>query len=181
MLNLSSETARDHLIGVLEKRYSGLNVMYVIDGAPTRQKIKTHQLRTEKRQKNIEQFNTLAAKNSGQKRVSGKNWKAFRSLRNRIYTTQHSEKQKLVKKMREKNMNVVLAKGEADVEIAKMDNVVVVSVDSDMVFHRNVKMVIKPQRLANGNYSFAIVEKTRVLSKLGLSIGKIVNFFQTKL
>jgi len=127
-----------------------------------------HQVRDEKRTKELKKLAAEITKADGKARLSKSAWKRMRNSLRRTYRISAFQKQSLVSFLESLGLNVVVADGEADVWIARQtDSFSVLSSDSDTLFHTNVQTWFIPK--IRGNVMLcSVVAKEDVLARLEL-------------
>ena len=122
--------------------------------------------------------NTIHQRLDDDRRVSKAMWKSLEKTMKRSYRLPPDTKAALVEVLRG-HFTVVVARGEADVYIARQQqaNMVAVSGDSDLVFHTNVRLLARVV-MQHGLPVFVLVHRDEVLKELGLT-DSISNMYHT--
>ena len=153
-------------------------LVIVVDGKGSREKQATHSKRQASRDTSLAKFGRLLSELQQQysdKRVSKSKWKAIQKAKNHSFRLNSSDKARLIEALRSKGYAVVLADGEADVYIAQQNNPLGISNDSDLLFHRNIRVCGRPKLIGN-HIVFDMIERPNVLSRLSLSEPQLVSF-----
>lgn len=134
------------LIGILTSLFKHPGVVVVFDGDRSNEKELARLKRNEQMKKNITKHSKVNVFNQIIQKLKSKTkfrkWMATaydKSLN--CYCLTSSEKQIIIDGLKENWVFVEVAKFEADVHIAQIQNAVVVSSDSDYLFHQNISKV----------------------------------------
>ena len=126
-----------HLIKLLKHA----NVVVVLDGKRSREKLQTAKQRSKTRQENLDKLNGYAKKIESLSRIKKSHWMKIQSAKSACCPIPSNDE--ISKPLQDAGVKVVVADYEADTFIAMQQNFIVVSRDSDFMFHFNGKIFAK--------------------------------------
>lgn len=158
---------------VMKKIFQDLpNTVFVMDGARSLQKAATHEQRDSESDRSLAQFRRRVEDLDPENRVSSTKWKELTKAAAKSYRISEIEKRQIAAALLQEGLNVIQAPFEADVEIARAQGgFVVISMDSDLLFHRQVKLVGRPRVVGQRIVSYDIVPRAHVLKRLQIHEG----------
>lgn len=155
-----------YLISILKE---SKNIIVVFDGARSEQKLETSLNRLAIQEKAADKLRVCLEKSAILERLSKSHYRALEDLLLRAYTISEDNIKFLKEGLVSADIKILEAPMEADVVIAKVPNVIVISIDSDFYFHKNVKTFGKFTR--SGIIAF---EKKDILASLKTSTAQLV-------
>jgi len=145
-------------------------ITLVMDGGRSAEKAVTHAIRLAGRSATMDKWENILKEIQPFKRISKARHISRTKAGNNSFRLSAKDKQNLVARLADMGYQVVVAKGEADVHIAQMDDPgIVISGDSDLLCHRNVKICARPKSSYQKQLLFDVVERHHVLKRLRLS------------
>ncbi|KAI3658639.1 hypothetical protein MP638_006421 [Amoeboaphelidium occidentale] len=168
------------LANCMKLLFEGLNVVFYLDGARSKEKHHTHCMRDASRHSKIKRLEDLVHNLKPHQKLKKSKWKSLHSLEKSCFRISKFHTESLKVALQSIGLRVVIAPFEADVAIAKLvselnddkrNSIVVVSGDSDMVIH-DAPLFARPRFNNKFDYQslhFRLANRTQILTRLNIS------------